>query len=487
MLHCGKGRVSTILLVAVLWSCGSDSSGTDIDASSVDARPVDAAVVDAPVDANVEPPPHNVLIIIADDVGVEKIGVYEEHVNAGPTPNIDALAAEGVLFRNAWSSPTCSPTRATILSGRYGFETLIGRWIPQAQVSQWGLQRTETLLPELLDNYDNAAVGKWHLAGTDASANKDYRHPVESGFNTFKGSMGNLGQGGGSYISWAETTVQPGVGGLLVTNGTSTTYGTQNTVDDAIVRLGQLTEPFFLYVAFNAPHAPMHVPPASYNLTTTFVDADNPTFPEMHRAMTEAVDIEMGRLLAHLGTLPAGERTTIIFLGDNGTQTSSVEAPIVASHAKGSVYEGGINVPFIIRSPLVPAGARGGESQALVSTRDIFATVAEIAGKTPALAAGESVSLVPYLEDPSVPSQRASVYSESFSPNGPGPYDYYHQAAREARYKLIRRDCAAEEFYDLSVDPYETSSLLVGALDPAQTNAYNALAAELDSKDALCP
>ncbi|MBW2294143.1 MAG: sulfatase-like hydrolase/transferase, partial [Deltaproteobacteria bacterium] len=240
---------------------------------------------------------------------------------------------------------------------------------------------------------------------------------------------------------------------------------------------------------FNAPHSPLHVPPPEYRLTTRFADPRNPTTAEMHRAMMEVLDTELGRLLAHLKTLPAGERTTVIFLGDNGTQGPATEPPIRLDHAKGTLYEGGINVPLIIVSPLIAENDRGSESAALVSTRDIFATVAEIAGEIPALPRGESISVVSYLEDPSTMSQRALVHSEWFTPNGDGPYTHYQLAVRDRRYKLLRTLCdgETEEFYDLETDPYENANLLVDALTARQTVSYTILAAELDGKNRSCP
>jgi arylsulfatase A-like enzyme len=111
--------------------------------------------------------PPNVLIVLLDDVGTDKIGAYAEHPRPAHTPNLDALAAEGVLFRNAWATPQCSPSRAALLTGRYGRRSGVGRTV-QAYESSYELPPDELTLPEMLrgapDAWDSSEVGKWHLA-----------------------------------------------------------------------------------------------------------------------------------------------------------------------------------------------------------------------------------------------------------------------------------------------------------------------------------
>src|SRR6185436_15380845 len=111
--------------------------------------------------------PGNVLLIVGDDIGNDFIHCYGEHPLAPPTPNIDALAADGVLFKNAYASPTCSPTRASILTGRYPFRTGLGE-----PIKEWlfepALELSEVTIPEMLNtasptHLDNTAIGKWHL------------------------------------------------------------------------------------------------------------------------------------------------------------------------------------------------------------------------------------------------------------------------------------------------------------------------------------
>jgi arylsulfatase A-like enzyme len=148
------------------------------------------------------------------------------------------------------------------------------------------------------------------------------------------------------------------------------------------------------------------------------------------------------------------------------------EAPFLAGHAKGSVFEGGVNVPFIVRGP----GVATAECAALVSGVDLLATFAELAGVPAPMT--DSVSMVDCFADPSV-APRETVYAESFSPNfGVLPFAEHDRAIRNARYKLIRRTGMADSFYDLLFDPFETANLLP-TLNAQEQTAHDALLAEL--------
>ncbi len=196
------------------------------------------------------------------------------------------------------------------------------------------------------------------------------------------------------------------------------------------------------------------------------VDSGDPAVAAGHAV--EALDTELGRLLTHVNF----DRTTVLFLGDNGTDQSASEAPFLPEHAKGTMYEGGLNVPLIVAG----SGVAPGENTALVHAVDFFATVAELAG-VPGTTQ-DSISMVPYLAGDPTP-RREYVYSERFKPNGPGPYTVYDQAVRGLRYKLIRR-VDGEELYDLMTDPFERNDLLrQPSLTAPQRAAYRRLDVEL--------
>jgi arylsulfatase A-like enzyme len=205
--------------------------------------------------------------------------------------------------------------------------------------------------------------------------------------------------------------------------------------------------------------------------------------------MTEAMDTEIGRLLQGLQGLPGDEleRTVIVFVGDNGTPTDATTAPFNPQHAKGTPFEGGVNVPLIVKGPGVAAGA---ECAALVNTTDLYATFCELGGRPAGTAhdpvGPDSVSLVPYLAQPELPSLRSWVYAEAFGPNGFGPYVVNMRTVREERYKLIWRmpvsTPAYTQFFDLQADPFEEVDLLrEGPLTPEQQTAHDWLWDVLDS------
>ncbi len=138
---------------------------------------------------------HDIMLIIADDLGVDRVACYAEHPDAGHTPTIDSLAASGVLFRNAWSNPTCSPTRATLLTGRYGFRSGIGRVI-DCCIDNEDLSLEAVTLPDLLSpGYATSAIGKWHLAavkGHGLDHARALRFQQHSGsITSFAGLVGN--------------------------------------------------------------------------------------------------------------------------------------------------------------------------------------------------------------------------------------------------------------------------------------------------------
>ncbi len=410
----------------------------------------------------------NFVCIVVDDMGVDMVGAYAEAPVAAPcTPRIDRIAAEGVLFRNAWAAPVCSPTRAQILTGRYGFRNGIGT-IVVSNSFQPGLSLVEKTLPEALPGYDSSAVGKWHLANPADGLS----HPLASGFQWYAGSMYNVGEsplgvvpgcpGPYAYNHWVKD-----VNGIQVCVDQ---YATTNTADDAIRRAASMTRPWLLYAAFNAVHHPVHSPPPSlcasiacpnppYTCPTTGASST----PVRVKAMAQALDREIGRMIDGIRAIDPD--VFIFLIGDNGTAGFASEGAANGcfdpARAKGTMYEAGINVPFIAAGPgIVP-----GEVQELVGATDLFATIMDLAGS--AAVADDSVSLVPYLYG-STTSQRSWIYAEHFQPNGvPVAPQSYERAIRNRAYKLIRRTAysgpvpvTVDELYHLVTDPCESFDLV---------------------------
>lgn len=400
--------------------------------------------------------PQNIVLILADDFGVDMVGAYGEGSAPPCTPTIDGLAQDGMLFRNAWANPSCTPTRAAAMTGRHGFRTGLGQ--PGGGAL---LDLAETTIPETLIGYASSALGKWHLASGPGSQT----HPNLSGFDHYAGGLSGALP---DYFNWTKT-----VDG---TNSTSTTYATTDTVDDAIAAMATMPEPWFLYVSLNAPHTPFHVPPASIcqpsGCPTPLCGTvtQNSSDVLQGKAMVEAMDAELSRMFAVLDSVDP--RAFVIFMGDNGTSRQIVEPPFIRQRAKGSVYEGGVNVPLIVRGP----GVARGESAALVSCVDLYATIADIAGRPSS--SDDSVSMVPLLGDPQA-TGREFVYAETFSPNGGTlPFTEHKRTVRNARYKLLRQTGVADELYDLDLDPFEGTNLLINP-DAAAMAAFAELEAEL--------
>lgn len=355
----------------------------------------------------------NILLLVADDLGIDMLTAYGVGSDLPATPNLDALASAGVVFRNAWSQPVCSPTRAGILTGRYGFRNGIG-WV----VSSTGLavDASATTLPTVLDaassGYEKACFGKWHLGNATSGGPLA---PNEAGFDHFSGTLSSFVQPE-NYSSWTH-----------VVDGSSfleTAYEPEEITDEAIAWMNARTQPFFCYLAFNLPHSPYHRPPDTlHSIDFTGVDPDPGVEPRpYYKAMIEALDTLLGRVMTQVdpGIL---DNTLILFLGDNGTPQGVVVPPFVPAHAKATTYEGGVRVPLIAAGPMV--AVPGSECDALVQTLDLFATIAEVAGVDYQAAAPGVVfdahSLVGYLEDPLQPSVRSTLYADFFYPNGEPP------------------------------------------------------------------
>jgi arylsulfatase B len=404
---------------------------------------------------------NNILLIIADDYGFDSSILYNTHPAASlpPTPNLVALAQRGVLFRNAYASPLCSPTRACILTGQYGFRTGVGDVI--AGMTDPSITPAHFTLPDafaanLAAGYALAQFGKWHLgAGANAPSTR-------AGWTNYAGGLGGAIA---NYTNWIKA-----VNG--VTN-TVTNYATSDVVNDATNWIGARgTNKWFAWVAFNAAHTPNHIPPASLApgyATNTSQGANRRQF----EAMVEAMDTEIARLLSAVDT----NKTDIIFIGDNGTlggPQSVIQPPFVSTKAKGTLYEGGTRVPFFIAGPSVVNPGRTNTN--LVHVVDLFSTVLELAGVNVAATTGtntiDSRSLLPALQGGALSTRYA--YVELFNNAAPGAAD--GRVLRNDRYKLIRFNVSgAEELYDLQADPTELTNLLGSTLSAVARSNYNAL------------
>ncbi|MBI3882559.1 MAG: sulfatase-like hydrolase/transferase [Verrucomicrobia bacterium] len=407
----------------------------------------------------------NILLLIADDYGAGNSSLYNTTNNGQllpPTPNIASIASNGVVFRYTYANPLCSPTRACLLTGRYGFRTGIGDVVggPQGPLSSSEFTLPRAFSTNVSLGYQLAQFGKWHLAGQANS-------PLNLGGWT--NYVGNLTGQLTNYFNWQKTSNN-------VTTA-NTNYATTDLVNDAtnwIAARG--TNPWFLWAAFNAPHTPHHLPPTNLcphyaNLSGTTGDINaNPV--NYFNAMTEAMDTEIGRLLT---ALPDRANTHIIFLGDNGSLRQLLQAPYPTTNGKDTLYEGGLRVPLIISGPAVVSPNRTNDT--LARMVDLYATILEMAGssvaaRAPAGVTIDSQSLMPALQTTNTYARPA--YAELFG-SGVIPQTATGRALRNPEFKLIRFNSGTSEFYDLASDPYEGTNLFGTTLSARAQSNYDSL------------
>ncbi len=389
----------------------------------------------------------NILLIIADDMGLDATSGYSEGAVKPAMPNLDKLASEGITFNNAWAYPLCSPTRASILTGKYGHNTGIlnveGIDISTSEMSiqKYLDENTETL-------YSHAHIGKWHL-----SKFNQLTAPNNMGIDYFAGIM----QGGVTdYNSWT-----------LVSNGQSETcneYHTTKMTDLSINWINQQTNPWFCWLAYSAPHTPFHYPPSEMHQQN---EADGSDL-SMFLAMCESLDYEMGRLFNSMDPETLAN-TIIIFIGDNGTDKNVLQLPYRGRKAKGSLYQGGINVPLIVSGYGVNRSNAIDDN--LICSVDLFATIADISG------AGSNIYEDSFSFKELLSNETSGLRPYNFSEVDHG--DDYRYAISDGTYKLISNNDKDDELYNLIDDPYEANDLY-NSTNTDDINAMQELRSEAD-------
>ncbi|MEM6700063.1 MAG: sulfatase-like hydrolase/transferase, partial [Bacteroidota bacterium] len=368
----------------------------------------------------------NILIIIADDMGVDVLNGYQDSENLPATPNLDALRQNGLTFLNVWATPQCTPTRAAMLTGKYANKT--GVFSPRNNLRTDHTSIFQALSESTSNAYANAVIGKWHVG-----QNENLDHPAELGVQYFDGFLASNVE---DYFNWTKTT-----NGI---NSTETTYTTTYLTNSALDWINQQEKPWLLWLAQGAPHSPQHAPPDSLFSTKP---ANNRQ--QQYIAMIEAMDAEIGSLLASMPEEEL-ENTIIFFLGDNGTPNAFLQnAP--SGRGKRSLYQGGIHVPLMVSGKGVTRN--GALEEALVNTLDIYATVLELAGVDLEGGIHNSFSFKDLLTDESAPSSPFN-FTEGFTGDTLG------WAIRDVRYKLISYEDDRQQFYDLINDPFETNNLI---------------------------
>jgi arylsulfatase A-like enzyme len=373
---------------------------------------------------------NNVLLIIADDMGLDSTVGYNIGNQKPNMPNLEKLINSGLKFNNVWANPVCSPTRSTIITGKYGYRTSV-------LTVDNSLSTSETSLFKYLEensDYNSALIGKWHLSGKPP----DHNHPNNMGIDYYAGIIGGGIQ---NYYSWPFSK-----------NGNSsqsTEYSTTKLTNEAIDWINNQDSSWFLWLAYNAPHTPFHVPPQNLHshgqLDSNSSSIDANPLP-YYLAMIESIDTEMGRLTESINE-EVLNNTTIIFIGDNGTP-NQVAQQFNSRRVKGTLYKGGINVPMIISGNQV--SRKNEEENALINTTDLFTTISELCGINN-LNMNDSKSFKKLLNNSFDSSSREYVYSEIGNEN---------YTIRNSTHKYIRFEDGSEALYNLSVNEFENPNLL---------------------------
>ena len=395
----------------------------------------------------------NLIIFLTDDQGYADVGFNGSSDIL--TPNIDTIAANGVRFTNGYVSyPVCAPSRAGLLTGRYqgrfGFTT---NPTINPKEERAGIPLDEKNIAEVLAqvDYTSAMIGKWHMGSHPT------HHPLNRGFNEFYGFL----SGGHNYFpedlklhdlsevreqwGWYHTKIMRNR--ARVETDEYLTDELSNEAVSFVERHHDDENPFFLYLAYNAPHTPMQATPRYLarfpNLSGT---------RKVYAAMLSAVDDGVGRVLGKIREHDLEKSTLIFYLSDNGgaTNNASINTPLRAH--KGSLYEGGIHVPFAAQwIGTLPEGVTYDHP---VISLDILATIAALAE-------------APISEDRPLDGVNLIPHLTGRSPNPPHEelfwrkYDSMSRAIRRGRHKLVDTSPGTEdmELYDLVNDIGESNML----------------------------
>ncbi|MEN6426428.1 MAG: sulfatase-like hydrolase/transferase [Phycisphaerales bacterium] len=405
----------------------------------------------------------NVLVILADDLGYGDLSCYG--ATDLKSPNIDRLVAGGMRFDRFYANcPVCSPTRAALLSGR--FPDLVGvPGVIRTDIrDNWGnLAPQAVLLPRMLKiaGYHTALVGKWHLGLGSPNT------PNERGFDHFHGFLGDMmddyithRRHGINYMRLDDREIDP--------EGHATDLFTQWAIDYLHGRTNE-SRPFFLYLAYNAPHTPIQ-PPAEW---IERVKQREPGISDRRAklvALIEHLDAGIGKVLDTLKQTGLSDNTLVIFTSDNGGQLGVGASNGSLRAGKGDMYEGGIREPMCAVWPgRISPGSR---SNRVALTMDLFPTVCEAAGVTIAHEIDGASFLPTLLGKPQPEEDRILFWVRREGGAQYGGRAYY--AARQGDFKLLQNNPFEPlKLYNLAEDRQEQNPL--DDKHPMHRKLFNAL------------
>ena len=379
-------------------------------------------------------PPH-IVVIVSDDAGYQDFSVQGATDIA--TPRIDSIASGGVRFANGYvSGAVCSPSRAGLMTGRYQQRFGHENNIPPRFSEQNGLPLAErTIADELAAaGYRTIALGKWHLGYADRF------HPLSRGFDHYWGFL----QGARSYFPLERPTRLNRLLRDREVQAEKFDYMTDELGRQAANYIAQRgDEPLFVYLAYNAVHTPMHA------LERDLEGLDGKQRRRKLVAMTHALDRSVGYVLDALDAAGIADDTMVVFVNDNGGATNNASSNGALRGRKGSVWEGGIRVPFLVRWP--NGLPRGVVYQHPVIALDILPTCLAAAG---AKRTGElpldGVDLLPHLRG----ERDAAPHDVLFWRHGGDRW-----AVRRGDWKLIKQDGDVPMLFDLAADVGEQRDL----------------------------
>jgi len=403
-----------------------------------------AALLPAASRAAEQPP--NIVIILADDLGINDLSCYGR--KDLPTPNIDKLASQSVRFTSSYAQPICSPTRAELLTGKNPARLHLTNFLPgradaRSQkllqpIIEGQLPLEELTVADVLKSagYATACIGKWHLGGKGFG-------PEKRGFDFVFAGHANT-----------KPTDEEGSKGEYELTTQASQWMEQHKAG-----------PFFLYLAHNTPHIPYAARPEDI---AKHAGAFNPTYA----SVIERMDDVIGKTLAKLDELDLTQNTIVFFAGDNGGLHVLEYPDTPATHntpfraGKGYLYEGGVRVPLIVRWPghVKP----GTVSDTPVSLRDLTPTLIEAAGLTVAKTLGpvDSVSLTGLLNGGELASRQLFWHMPNYTNQGGRPSG----AVRDGDWKLVENyEDGSVELYNLASDPGEKKDL--AKTDPSRAES----------------
>ncbi|MDX1984154.1 MAG: sulfatase-like hydrolase/transferase [Bryobacteraceae bacterium] len=383
-----------------------------------------------PVLAAAQTPRPNVVLIMSDDQGYGDLSLHgNPHLQ---TPNLDKLGRQGVQFSRFYVSPVCAPTRASLLTGRYHLRS----GVHGVTTGRETMRPNEVTIAEALKpaGYRTGLIGKWHLG-------ENYPYvPHAQGFDEFIGFRTG---------HWTEYWNPP-----LERNGVpfrAEGFIADVFTDEAIRFVeANAQRRFFLYLAYNTPHSPYLAPERYWE---QYRSLGLPPQVAAVYSMVANLDENIGRFLQSLDRLDLASNTVVMFLTDNGPNGQRYNAGMRG--AKGSVYEGGVRVPFFIRWPRGFEGGR--EIDRIAGAIDVLPTVLDLCElRRPPAPPLDGVSLVPLLEGAVEHWPERMLFTHRGERDNPGAM--YNGAVRTQRYNLVN----GTELYDVLEDPGEKDNIAAG-------------------------